>query len=178
MSKLIFRDMFSLDTRRNRDPFFMFFLLTIIAIVLATVMLFTSAYITALVIAKNAHPIIQFLTIVVLWGGLLLASIFMVVMTMCYYMQRCNDIGISRLWVLTFFNPIFFNIGSSNTFSVSGAGGTIIGGFYAIAGICGVVALGFFLYLFFKKGQDGENAFGLNPLDVDWKADQAKNNAS
>ena len=188
----LFKNAFRMDTRRTRGDFLKFVIILLLAIfVILGSLTWASDMIAAQFAAIQNPDAIQDpdaiqnpinLAIITLIGvGVATAvSIFMGVLLTCFAFQRCNDIGISRLWVLVFGAGYTFSLSFSdqgmlvawdslNTISNWASwdsSGNIPSWVIWVAAIIAAPYVLFVLYLLFKPGQAKSNAFGPNPLSM------------
>ena len=193
----LFKNAFRMDTRRTRGDFLKLVIILLLAIF---VILGSLTWMSDMIAAQFAAiqnpdaiqgPMDLAIRTLIRVGAATAVSIFMGVLLTCFAFQRCNDIGISRLWVLVFGAGYTFSLSFSdqgmlvawdslNTISnwaSLDSSGNIPSWAIWVAAIIAAPYVLFVLYLLFKPGQAKSNAFGPNPLSMSTAGASSKKTA-
>ena len=165
MSKPLFQDAFSFDTRRSRSSFLLMHVVLLFSII---IMMFPIGAGIAIMMAQIylwlQYPFLKIIGFILIGGLSFALSITMLLLVTCIAFQRCNDIGISRLWVVALGGgtPYYF-LETQTEWTWS----KLISTYDVSAWILSLIFVPyvlFFLYLLLMPGQKEPNTFGPNPL--------------
>ena len=168
MSKPIFSDLYSISTRRNRQSY-IFFTISVMLLNIVAVMILTGIFLPAFNSASEVHNLV----IGLFWVctvTVLIAYIWLAITALTVSLQRYNDLGWPRKWFVILWVGSYVAVDLTHTiFGVNVVPADMrITLFWPIFMVFGLFALSWLVMLIaliFFRGQEGENQYGLNPLD-------------
>lgn len=168
MSKPIFSDLYSISTRRNRKSYILFFLLLYSANLIAI-----SLFHFILLFISNGRKEFGYFATGFLWISLIVAFVvytWWTIVGITLSLQRYNDLGWPRKWfvliyagfggLLGVFSGIIINFGDDVQSRM-----TLFDPILIVLGLIMIAHIFVAIALIFIPGQEGENQYGLNPLD-------------